>query len=297
MGKRVLHILGILFLLLGCGKAEDSESLESASRYGVAETSGYPAVVRVVFPGGAGLCTGAFVSPKAVLTASHCTQSSGTYTILSNFGTFTTNQKVNYGPGSVDDPNDISLLILASDVANPNANQVLPIGDRPRTRDRVRLVGYGCNDLDSGSGAGVKRTGTNQIYQMNDYIELNSPRVSNSNLLNGARGLVGPENRAASCFGDSGSPLLYQVGNYYEVVGVGHAGGWNDSTVISQYADIGRTDNRSFLVNSDSSYSAGIFDFCNRSPRPGYCDYKGADMSLWGLFLKVLSFFGLRLPF
>ncbi|MEZ4751954.1 MAG: hypothetical protein R3B54_15385 [Bdellovibrionota bacterium] len=33
-------------------------------------------------------------------------------------------------------------------------------------------MGYGCNSLETRLGAGIKRTGTNQVYRVTDYIEI-----------------------------------------------------------------------------------------------------------------------------
>ncbi|NDG26903.1 MAG: hypothetical protein EB120_06995, partial [Proteobacteria bacterium] len=174
-------------------------ALPESSAYGVDTTSDYPGVVQVLSPSGA-LCTGTIVSTRAVLTAAHCTLSSGRYSIRGSVNASTT-VKYNYGPGIADDPNDIAILVFPSNTFP--AAYVIDIASSVAAGEVARLVGYGCNDLDTRMGAGVKRTGTNVVADVNDYVEFYTP-VSSS----GVRGILGPQNRAASCYGDSGGPAL-----------------------------------------------------------------------------------------
>ena len=81
-------------------------------------TDQYPAVVMIILPGDVGMCSGTFISPNTVLTAAHCTLNQGQYMVQASFGTFTTNTTVKFGPGVVNDPNDIALLIFDSNVAD-----------------------------------------------------------------------------------------------------------------------------------------------------------------------------------
>ena len=167
---------GICTLSLIACQQKNLLDLPSPSSEAAYITSDYPAVVKVVLPGGRGLCTGTFISPRAVLTAAHCTPSSGTYTVYSSFGTFFTSQKVVMGPGVVDDPNDIAILMFSSDVADPDQGQVAVLGGSVSPGQVLRLVGFGCNEYASRGGAGAKRTGTNMVYDVHDYIEFLTPR-------------------------------------------------------------------------------------------------------------------------
>src|SRR5262249_31264894 len=151
----------LAMVCLACGKANevDLDDLDAPSNRAIVATADYPAVVMVVMPGGEGLCTGTFISPNTVLTAAHCTQIDGSYLIVSNFGSFRAEQRRNFGPGKLDDPEDLALLILSENKADARKGQVIPIGSQPTLAERVRLVGYGCNDFELRRGTGVKRTG------------------------------------------------------------------------------------------------------------------------------------------
>jgi hypothetical protein len=246
-------------LALGCQKARYSGELPTPTREAasIISDSQYPGVILVVSPGNTGICTGTFVSERAVLTASHCVTENGTYTVVTSFGTFRTATKKLFGPGIVDDPNDIALLIFDRAVASREQGQVYAIDDSVATGDVIRLVGYGCNNIDTRRGSGVKRTGTNVVASLDEYIEFLTPLDSGSS---SSRGIFGSSNRAASCFGDSGGPAAVEKENgELVIVGVTHAGGQEGSNQISQYVNVAtRSDNRSFLRDAASEYGIEI---------------------------------------
>ncbi len=289
-----LVLVVVTIAIVGCGNNQNV--LEAASSEEVSATSSYSPVVEVILPGGLGLCTGTFISPRAVLTAAHCTLHGGSYTIYSSFGMFTTSQRSVLGPGLVNDPNDIAVLVFDHDVADPAQGQVMALGDAPHVGNQIRIVGFGCNDLDAKTGAGVKRTGTNRLMAVTDYLELDT--TPNQRLLDShrnAHGILGPSNQAGSCFGDSGGPMMQSQGNSVKLVGVTHAGGWGTQYIISQYVNLNRGDNVNFLHDVDRNYSLNLYTGCWNSDEPEACGPSSAGFRIFSYFTriwaKILSFF------
>lgn len=245
----------VLILTVSCGAKIDG--LDAASTESAEMTTDFSPVVTVVLPNGRGLCTGTFISPKAVLTAAHCTLEAGAYRVITNWGIFTTSQREVLGAGTVEDDTDIALLLFASDVASRSEGQVYRASTDPSELEPVRLVGYGCNNLGTRRGTGIKRTGTNKIYRLTEWIELLTPPLADAA---SARGILGPKNRAGTCFGDSGSALLRPVANGFTVVGVSHAGGYSGEDIISQFTNLSRGANLTFLQSKDAEFTLNIFD-------------------------------------
>jgi len=251
---RLCALIGFSLALVGCGK-QLNDGLPDPSARAVSETSGFSPVVEVVLPGGRSICTGTIVSEHAVLTAAHCAKEDGRYLIVTDNGNFSTYEHYFTGNGDVDSTDDLAILVFDEQIASREAGEVYDIATSVNEGDEARLVGYGCNDLTKRSGAGVKRTGTNLIAEINDYITFLTPKTTSST----GRGIIGAENRAGSCFGDSGGPALAKSGETYVVTGVTHAGGSYGSDFISEYVNVATNgSNRAWLSSVNTAHGLGI---------------------------------------
>ncbi len=252
-GRAVFFALWISsILLVGCGKEHSASSdLPTPSGRLVSSTQDFPPVVMVLLPGSTGLCTGTIVSSKAVLTAAHCTKNSGSYQIQLDGQSYYTSSRTYTGQGVVESTDDIAILDFSSSPI-PNAPSYA-LGREVHESDTVELVGYGCNNIDTKSGAGIKRAGQAPVAFLDDYLNFLTPQTN-------GRSILGPDNRAGSCFGDSGGPALRKSNGAWEIVGVTHAGGdYGNNELISQYTNVAtNSSNRAWLQSVNSQRGLGI---------------------------------------
>ncbi len=235
MTRSFIFILLATTLLSACGNRSLTEGdLPPPSPTSVAPTNGYPAIVQVF---GGGMCSGVALTPHLVLTASHCLKNTGTAIVKTPLGRFTAVRKDQLGPGVEQDSRDIGVLYFTEAITGSGPEDTLPLGDNAAPGDVVRIIGYGCGD---------RRTGTNVIYRVADYIELLAAPM----LAPGERRITGPENRASTCKGDSGGPALKQLGNGLHVVGILHAEIREGANRLAAYIDVTKGENRRFVEDA-----------------------------------------------
>lgn len=247
---RLFALTVISLSLMACGRIKSNLNLPDPSGSMIEITTSYPGVGMVVLPDGSGICTGTIVGEKAVLTAAHCVLKAGRYSFRTSEGTFSTYDRLIMGSGSVNDPHDIALLIFSEKIGSDET--IHSFDDNVSVGTTLRLVGVGCNSLETRRGAGTKRTGTNVVAEINEYINFLTPRSY-------ARGILGPSNRAGSCFGDSGGPAFSEANGELKIVGVTHAGGYSGDDLVSEYINVANhSTNRNWLNTQNRNHNLGM---------------------------------------
>jgi len=198
-------------------------------------TTGYPSVVEIY---GRRHCTGTVVGPRAILTAAHCVAATKSFRVSS--GKVTATGTMVFPIGAPESSEDLALLVTEEDLAlTPYA-----IGNQISEDNWVTLVGYGCNDFETQMGAGVKRVGTNVVTEIGQFIQVETPWWTGRH----RTGLLGPSNRAGSCYGDSGGPLPFSQGDRERIVGVLHSVLKGNDDHITTFVDLTRPDIRAKLM-------------------------------------------------
>ena len=221
----------------------------------VQKTTGYPGVVEILTPD-SGLCTGFAIAPNAILTAAHCTLTSGTYEIVDKTFLGDTNTFIPFGNGSVGDTEDISVLKLEFNLFS--SDSIYSIGHSVAVGDNIRMVGFGCDSTASEVGAGIKRTGVNQLYAFSEgFLQFLSHQMAPP-----ADAIVDYSNNSGTCPGDSGGPAIVTInGNdTMVVVGVVHSGAVDpeEHLDISNFVDLTLEANQNFLHQVSSSSGLDI---------------------------------------
>lgn len=239
--------LFFVFFFLVCSCDKHMADLPSPSSSHVTETEAFPGVVQI--RSRAGSCTGVVIQKQAVMTASHCIKNTESVSVIGEMGTILTEKIEKLGPGTVGDAHDLAILILS---LSPSA-RAYPIGAHISVGETVHLVGYGCGTFGAVASQGVKRSGTNVIFRVDKYLEVLTPDV-----LLPRRKILGPNNRAGSCSGDSGGPMFVERQGRLELVGIDHAVMPEGKDQISAYIDLTSSTNREFLQRVGKTYSLNL---------------------------------------
>jgi len=209
-----------LSALAGCAQPVAAEGSDSSNIIGGQKTSSYPAVMALfagdIRSGSGALCTASVIAPKVLLTAAHCVSADEVGTDAQFL--VLTGSDIRKSPGSeiavaavmhdaafntsdVEGGHDIGAVILSDplDVTPLPINRTNPVSLAGHT---VRLVGYGVNDGETQTGAGVKRAATTTLRAVDPKLIFLGDATHDT------------------CQGDSGGPALATIDGRETIVGV-----------------------------------------------------------------------------
>ena len=174
-------------------------------------TLDYPAVVQILQGGSS--CTATFIRSDVLMTAAHCIDRDGAPVVVPSLKIASSVFVVHPDyPANFD--KDVALVFFDRDVATVTMQLKY---DLPEKGDPVTLVGFGNNryiqGLKSAGATGVKRTGTNNVVEINNrgISLLGTPAAFPA-------GELTPTGKdSAGAPGDSGGPLLNAAG---EILGI-----------------------------------------------------------------------------
>ncbi len=261
LGLKRLQAVALVAVLSACGQsAKETSSIQVTNGRQIRE-SDFPAVVLLVANSSQGqsICTGTFVNSSQVVTAGHCLEglnpnrpemyyaaqdSSGNVKAVARAISFKRNPSYSISLGV--SKSDLGVLTFPEGTA-PATVALATVA--PKAGDKLTIVGYGNNENYpsategvGGSGAGVKRAGSNEIGEVADGLItfIGIPDKSSSEAALGEYVLSGS--------GDSGGPLF--VGG--KLTGVTSGGGFatlEDGTdiAVSRYVDLTSAESRAFL--------------------------------------------------
>jgi hypothetical protein len=214
-GNRLLP-LGLIAALAGCTPAAVEVDRISAAIIDGTPNPGDPAVVSLLaFKDNVGSrCTATVISPHMLLTAGHCIQETTGFSYTVNPGPIDTQgarsdflavrtvaYDMLFNPRDPSLGHDLGVVVLDVPIAVPalpmNRQALVNVVGRSG-----RYLGYGRADAGAEASAGVKRSFSAPIAQANDHYL----RVS-------------PDGHGA-CSGDSGGPLLMDLGAGEVIIGV-----------------------------------------------------------------------------
>jgi secreted trypsin-like serine protease len=196
--------------------------------------------------GKTGLCTGTMLSPNKVLTAAHCLDGAASIDIL--FGTaaekfaYVTASSWNMHPTFSRTSYADDVGIVHSPVSIPVPNLPILSSTAPKNGDKVSIFGYGATSggaaIDGKLRAGAMTIGGVEAGKIFAYYDTNSSNT---------------------CSGDSGGPMLLQVGNQQTIIGTTSYGSSNNCSVgeLSAFMNLQSPSIKNFIrsVAPDARYN------------------------------------------
>lgn len=262
-----LSLVGLLAVssLVGCGSPKEASSESKVTNGIQVKNTDFPSVVLLVKLDAAGesICTGTFVNDSQVVTAGHCVEglnaarpflffvksedeSSGRPIQALSFVRHQ-NYDITAGVG----PLDLSVINFPAN----SAPAVTPIiSASPTAGEEFTIVGYGNNEnffdetgFPTGSGAGIKRSGTNKIADVADGM------IAFVGVPGSIEGLEEGQ-IVSSGSGDSGGPLFVNG----QLAGITSGGGFapiddgqgnSGLAAVSFYVDLNSQDSLNLLAS------------------------------------------------
>jgi secreted trypsin-like serine protease len=250
-----LSSLAFVTLLGACGTA-DQDSASKITNGKVIQAADYPSVVLLYDQKLGALCTGTFINETTVISAAHCTDSGRVDAVGNVTGSLLLINVNSSGEAELVATSTSMVRNIKWDQAGKNVNQydlsliTFPVGTAkavsqlasvtPKRGASFTIVGFGLNqskNLNDGSSAGIKRTGTNVVSSISGgFIQFTGQ--STTTTANGT-------NSSASA-GDSGGPLFVD-GKLAGITSGGGQAGIFSSNTQSLYVDINSSSSKAFL--------------------------------------------------